>query len=140
VQTVCILQLMPLPSQKAKTSSSLAKLKSRLVLPFWYQPAYPGCPGLKWPVIVIVVLIYSLFCVVSCSVLVTSFVVVFRTCCTSLFFTGRMPFLPPNQQRQSTEGQKKLSGEVLAWLSVWSEVQTCTCSADATATHYLLLQ
>jgi len=21
-----------------------------------------------------------------------------------LFFTGRMPFLPPNQQRQSTEG------------------------------------
>ena len=26
--------------------------------------------------------------------------------------------------------QKKLSGEVLAWLSVWSEVQTCTCPAD----------
>ena len=23
----------------------------------------------------------------------------------SVFFTGRMPFLPPNQQRQSTEGQ-----------------------------------
>ena len=23
------------------------------------------------------------------------------------FFTGRMPFLPPNQQRQSTEGFKK---------------------------------
>jgi len=22
----------------------------------------------------------------------------------TLFFTGRMPFLPPNQQRQSTEG------------------------------------
>jgi len=22
------------------------------------------------------------------------------------FFTGRMPFLPPNQQRQSTEGQR----------------------------------
>jgi len=36
--------------------------------------------------------------------------------------------------------RKKLSGEVLAWLSVWSEVQTCTCPADATATHYLLLQ
>jgi len=29
---------------------------------------------------------------------------------------------------------KKLSGGVLAWLSVWSEVQTCT------ATHCLLLQ
>ena len=25
---------------------------------------------------------------------------------TTLFFTGRMPFLPPNQQRQSTEGTK----------------------------------
>jgi len=23
------------------------------------------------------------------------------------FFTGRMPFLPPNQQRQSTEGQQR---------------------------------
>jgi len=23
---------------------------------------------------------------------------------SSQFFTGRMPFLPPNQQRQSTEG------------------------------------
>jgi len=23
---------------------------------------------------------------------------------TTQFFTGRMPFLPPNQQRQSTEG------------------------------------
>ena len=29
-----------------------------------------------------------------------------------------MPFLPPNQQRQSTGG-------VLAWLSVWSDMQTC---------------
>ena len=35
---------------------------------------------------------------------------------------------------------KKLSCEVLAWLSVWSEVQTCICPADATATHCLLLQ
>ena len=35
---------------------------------------------------------------------------------------------------------KKLSGEVLAWLSVSSEVQTCTGPADATATHCLLLQ
>jgi len=35
---------------------------------------------------------------------------------------------------------KKLSGEVLAWLSVWSEVQTFTSPADATATHCLLLQ
>ena len=33
-----------------------------------------------------------------------------------------------------------LSREVLAWLSVWSEVQTCICPADAIATHCLLLQ
>jgi len=33
---------------------------------------------------------------------------------------------------------KKLSGVVLAWLSVWSELQTCP--ADATATHCLFLQ
>jgi len=26
---------------------------------------------------------------------------------TTQFFTGRMPFLPPNQQRQSTEGKVK---------------------------------
>jgi len=35
---------------------------------------------------------------------------------------------------------KKLSGEVLAWLSVWSEVQLAYGPADATATHCLLLQ
>jgi len=28
------------------------------------------------------------------------------------FFTGRMPFLPPNQQRQSTEGIKALKAIV----------------------------
>jgi len=42
------------------------------------------------------------------------------------------------------EGQKKTvkkqSGGVLAWLSVWSEVQTAYGPADATATHCLLLQ
>jgi len=26
----------------------------------------------------------------------------------SIFFTGRMPFLPPNQQRQSTEGKSNM--------------------------------
>jgi len=47
---------------------------------------------------------------------------------------------------------KKLSGGMLAWLSVWSEVQTCIWPiiiiiiiiiigpADAAATHCLLLQ
>jgi len=33
---------------------------------------------------------------------------------------------------------KKLSGEVLAWLSVWSGL--AHGPADATATHFLLLQ
>ena len=28
---------------------------------------------------------------------------------TTLFFTGRMPFLPPNQQRQSTEGTSSIT-------------------------------
>jgi len=36
--------------------------------------------------------------------------------------------------------RKKLSGGMLARLSVWGEMQVCICSADATATHYLLLQ
>jgi len=37
--------------------------------------------------------------------------------------------------------KKNLSGGVLAWLSVWSEMQTCIYGpADATATHCLLLQ
>jgi len=35
---------------------------------------------------------------------------------------------------------KKLSGGMLAWLSVWSEVQTCIRPSNATATHCLLLQ
>jgi len=37
---------------------------------------------------------------------------------------------------------KKVSGEVLAWLSVWSKVQTCNAygPADATDIHCLLLQ
>ena len=42
--------------------------------------------------------------------------------------------------RKGIRPVKELSGEVLAWLSVWCEVQTCTCPADATATHYFLLQ
>jgi len=43
-------------------------------------------------------------------------------------------------QQEEHPACKKLSGEVLVWLCVWSEVHTCTFPADATATHYLLLQ
>jgi len=35
---------------------------------------------------------------------------------------------------------KKLSGEVLAWLSVWARCRLAYGPADATATHCLLLQ
>jgi len=28
---------------------------------------------------------------------------------TTQFFTGQMPFLPPNQQRQSTEGKSRMT-------------------------------
>jgi len=35
---------------------------------------------------------------------------------------------------------KKLSGGVLAWLSVWSECRLAYGPADAIATDYLLLQ
>ena len=31
--------------------------------------------------------------------------------------------------RKGIRPVKKLSGEVLAWLSVWSEVPTCICSS-----------
>jgi len=35
---------------------------------------------------------------------------------------------------------KKLSGGVLAWFSVWSAMQLAYGPADATATHFVLLQ
>ena len=35
------------------------------------------------------------------------------------FFTGRMPFLPPNQQHQSTEGKK-----VIKWVLLFSSIST----------------
>jgi len=43
-------------------------------------------------------------------------------------------------QQEEHPACKKLSGRVLAWLSVWSKVETCICPADATATRCLLLQ
>ena len=66
-------------------------------------------------------------------VLSQSYVVVFVVCAFSALtlLVG---------QQEGHPACKKLSGEVLAWLSVWSEVQTCICPADATATLCLLLQ
>ena len=66
---------------------------------------------------------------------------------SSSIFTGWMLFLRAFSALTLLVGRqeghpacKKRSGEVMVWLSVWSEVQTCICPADATATHYLLLQ
>jgi len=67
---------------------------------------------------------------------------------TTQFFTGRMPFLPPNQQRQSTEGsgkyiklqfkmfnfvfEMKLRLEVMdvvtGWHIWWKRLNRCICS------------
>jgi len=62
-------------------------------------------------------------------------------------FSDRVPFLAFSAltllvgRQEGHPACKKLSGEVLAWLSVWSKVQTCIYGpADATATHCLLLQ
>jgi len=43
-------------------------------------------------------------------------------------------------QQEGHPACKKLGGEMLAWLSVWGEMQICICPADATATHYLLIK
>ena len=42
--------------------------------------------------------------------------------------------------QEGDQACKKLSGGVLAWLSVWSEVQTCKWPADSSTTHCLLLR
>jgi len=39
---------------------------------------------------------------------------------TTQFFTGRMPFLPPNQQRQSTEGTIHLANTAECVVAVYS--------------------
>jgi len=53
-----------------------------------------------------------------------------------MFALSALTLLVGRQERHPA--CKKLSGGVLAWLSVLSEVQTCP--DDATASHRLLLQ
>jgi len=49
-----------------------------------------------------------------------------HTCTPALsFFTGRMPFLPPNQQHQSTEGTM-----AHLFIEVLLKKQTCLLIAD----------
>jgi len=48
------------------------------------------------------------------------------------FFTGRMPFLPPNQQRQSTEGKSELRQSLVNHDSVAGVLVTAdTCAICA---------
>ena len=50
------------------------------------------------------------------------------------FFTGRMPFLPPNQQRQSTEGRVYLS----TFRSMTFRWRTCTTTRVYTPRRYIV--
>jgi len=51
------------------------------------------------------------------------------------FFTGRMPFLPPNQQRQSTEGKKRLYTYSNGFLSRYNASTLCFCTALCQLTY-----
>jgi len=69
---------------------------------FLLVPAYPGCPGskaVKRSLLLLLLLLYTLTAFRALTLLV-----------------GRQEGHP---------ACKKLSGGVLAWLSVWSEVQSC---------------
>ena len=47
------------------------------------------------------------------------------------FFTGRMPFLPPNQQRQSTEGHLLMCSKSNSLTSsTFNSAVKCTCHTD----------
>jgi len=53
---------------------------------------------------------------------------------TTQFFTGQMPFLPPNQQRQSTEGLKYVT--VVNNLKPLSMLVICHLVADPHHSHF----
>ena len=91
-------------------SLSLASVKSRLVLPFWYRRTQV-VPE-KVPLNV---------CVCVCVCVIGTFHASETADFSALtLLVGRQEGHP---------ACKKLSGGVLAWLSVWSEVQTCIWSS-----------
>jgi len=99
-----MVQVMPL---HPKTPSPLASFKSRLVLPFWYrliQVVQEKRPlnGVVVVVVMVVVVWMNIQHTLS-----------YAELCRNCSFSAWMLLV------------KKLSGEVLAWFSVWSEVQTC---------------
>ena len=60
---------------------------------------------------------------------------------TTLFFTGRMPFLPPKQQRQSTEGTSLKFAQKMTIKTGHSGGSACTASGivDVSASVYVSL-
>jgi len=100
-----------------KTPSYLASFKSRLVLPFWYwltQVVLENRPLTRCNrVVVVEQQISNLF--------------IYSYCYLYLFAFSAWMLLVG--QQEGHPACKKLSGEVLAWLSDWSEVQTCIWSS-----------
>jgi len=48
---------------------------------------------------------------------------------TTQFFTGRLPYLPPNEQRQSTEGKIHHDTDgtyITAYRNIWMASTNCT--------------
>jgi len=96
-------------------SLSLASVKSRLVLPFWYRLTWVVSD--KGPLNVCVCAQQKQLC--GCFV---TFFVFLGSNSASFSFSALMLLLG---QQEGHPACKKLSGGVLAWLCVWSEVQTC---------------
>ena len=58
----------------------------------------------------------------------------------SSYFTGRMPFLPPNQQRQSTEGNNSLNSPLLTTQNAGTrKMFPCSLAIIVGIIHYLQL-
>ena len=96
-------------------SLSLASVKSRLVLPFWYQLTWiVQEKGIKWVCVRACVLTYLQPHVLLSDMYAVSHCFIAFSALTLL--VGRQEGHP---------ACKKLSVGVLAWLSAWSEVQTC---------------
>jgi len=47
------------------------------------------------------------------------------------FFTGRMPFLPPNQQCQSTEGNARNTSDAILLAEAWASISGFTSMVHA---------
>jgi len=110
----------------------------------WYIFVFVGLAICRLRCSVLAVLLLILVCM-QCSMYAVEYYRYYSfSFVTSLLLTGlscsALTLLVGRQEGYLHPACKKLSGEVLTWLSVLSEVQTCMCPADATATHCFLLQ